>query len=666
MQQYTARDLWNWPVEAIWQLPDGPLELVMDDGVIVTNARATIYSYYLGDFHRQYPETPLLIRHHLNSRQVAKETELKILGDALWDCKDHYGELVDMEVLSYIAYEAVNRMYNDFTTRLKAWVSTISILDFIDAAEHPQIAEANAALTPAEPVKNPMLLIDQNHTRITTVLKSPTELKGNTLARMAKSRLADLKQIHQCLGARGYVTDIDSNIFRYPILTGYLWGMRTLHDSMVESRSASKALDYAKDPVAESEYFNREMQLVASILVRLHRGDCGSTDYFLFRVQKGDLSKLAGKYYRLADGSLGIIRANDTHLAGKVLQLRSVLKCKHSDAYGVCTTCFGELSDSIPLKTNIGHVSVTLMCENISQNVLSIKHIDGSSKVDDFYISEFDRQYIRSGEDITLTQKVFKDDIASNTVIKLAENLAGHRVILTLADSQAQNLSEIHYHPIEKLSPSVITDLTEVKLTIDEEDAVTIPVAMGARHSWLTSDALRYIKANGWILSQNNSFEIDLTNWDVDLPLFQLPLKHADVFQYMKTIKSFIMASGKPGRSRVNKTLKDFPTIDQGLLEFYKLISSKLNINIAYLEAILLSAMIRSEYLHDHRLPRPISDGELGSYRKNMDMRSAGQWAAYERQDKLLTSVRSFTNRVRPDSSFDTLLLPFPYVNPTE
>jgi hypothetical protein len=667
---YNARKLWSLSVDEIWSLPDGPLTLEMDDGLLDTTMRATVFSYYLGEFHRQYPMTPLLMKHHLGDRQIKKGIELKILGDALWECRDTYGPEVDMEELSYIAYQTVNRIYNDFTVRLKAWVSTISILDFIDAAEHPPIKEANALLHNPESLVNPMLLIDQNHTRIVDALLAPGELKGNTIARMAKSELVDIKQIEQCLGARGYVTDIDSNIFKQPILSGYLWGMRTLYDSMVESRSASKALDYAKDPVAESEYFNREMQLVASVLTRLHLTDCGSTDYLLFKVQKSDLSKLAGKYYRLDDGRLQVIHRGDIHLAGKVLQLRSALKCHHPDAYGVCSTCFGELADSIPRYTNLGHVAVTLLCEIISQIVLSIKHLDGSSKVDDFYISDFDRKYIRSGEEVSLVKRTLKEDVASSTVIKLASRLAGKKVLLVISGSQTQNLSEIHYHPVENLAVSSITSLSEIWLKIADTDEfveeVKIPVSMGTRYSWLTVEALKYIKQHGLKLTNNGSYQIDLSHWDVDLPLFQLPLKHADMVQYMKTIKSFIMASGKPGRNKVNKMLKDFPTVDQGLLEFYKLISSKLHINLAYLEVIILSAMVRSEKYHDHRLPRPIADGELGSYRRNMNMRSAGQWAAYERQDERLMDIRSFTVKNRPDSSFDTLLMPFPYANPTE
>lgn len=665
MTIHRARDLWNLDKESIWALPNGRLSIQFDDdSVHDLDTKSTIYSWYMGVYHRLYPDTPLLPRHHLGDRQIKKGTELTLLGNGLFDCKSAYGDKVSMETLGEIAYQTQNEFYNDMTTRLKPYVSTISILDFVEAMDHPEIKSANEDVQPTQ------LSIDQTYDRIWNVLTREGELKGNTVARMAKSGLVSKGQILQCVGPRGFLTDIDSNIFKRPILTGYVWGMRTLADSMVESRSASKALIFAKDPVAESEYFNREMQLVASTLTRLHRTDCGSTDYVLFKVRTSDLDRIAGKYHRLSDGSLEEISRDDRHLVGRVVQMRSVLKCHHPDAYGVCSTCFGSLAHSVPNETNIGHVSVTVMCEMISQNVLSTKHLDSSSKVDEFEIGEFEQRYIRSGTDVSIRAKASKEEAESNTVIKLAERLSKRNVQLTLAEQQAANLSDIDYTDINKLTPSNVTDLTEVQITVEEDDGfketVTVPVSMGARRSWLTVEALEYIKQHGWKLSDRGNYVIDLTHWDNNLPLFQLPLKHTDMVQYMKTIKSFIMAAGETPRGKSTKTLKDFPSVDRGLVEFYNLISSKLKVNIAHLEAVILSAMICSEEDHDHRLPRPIADGELGSYRRNMEMRSMGTSMAYERQSKRLTDIRSFIYRKRPDSPFDNLLMPLPTANPKE
>lgn len=668
MLTYQARDLWNQSKEAIWDLPDGPMRLKFDDdSEMVVDAKATIYSWYAGVFHRLYPETPLLPKHHLGDRQISKGTEIELMGEGLFDCRHVYGDRVNMEELSLIAYQQQNELYNDMTTRLKSHVSTISILDFVEVMEDPAVKEANDNVKPTQHS------IDETYEKIWSSLTQEGNLLGNTVARMAKSGLVSKGQILQCVGPRGFLTEIDSGIYHRPVLTGYVEGMRTLYDSMVESRSASKALMFAKDPVAESEYFNREMQLVASTLTRLHRGDCGTQDYLIFKVKSSaDLKLIAGKYYLKEDLSLETVHDDSRHLIGKLIQIRSALKCQNPDAYGVCSTCMGEISDSIPELTNLGHVSVTVMCEKISQNVLSTKHLDGSSKVDDFEIGTFDSHYIRSGVDMGVSQQSKGEESDANTIIKLSDRLKDRQVEMVLEEKQAEDLNSVDYTPIEKLAPSTLTNLTEVIFNVMGEDGfmeppATVAVSMGARRSWLTVDALEYVKRKGFRLNERGNYVIDLTDWDVNLPLFQLPLKHTDMVQYMKTIKSFIMAAGDTGKkTKGMKTLGDFPTVDRGLVEFYNLINSKLRVNIAHLEIIILSAMIRSEEHKDHRLPRPIQDGELGSYRKNMEARSMGVSMAYERQSKRLTDVRSFIHTKRPDSPFDNILKPFPTVNPRE
>lgn len=677
MQTYSARDIYNLNKESLWALPNEDHTLIFDDGNQYTvGVKATIYSWYTAVFHRRYPDTPVLPHHHLGDRQIGKGTELELMGAGLFDCLRLYGDQVDPEELSLIAFQAQNELTNDMTTRLKSFVSTISILDFVDAVEHPEIKQAN------EEVKPTQHSIDQTYDKIWEVLTREGELKNNTVARMSKSGLVSRGQVLQCVGPRGFTTDIDSTIQPRPILTGYVRGLHSLYDSMTESRSASKALMFAKDPVAESEYFNREMQLAGSVLPRLHRNDCGSKNYIYFKVRSSmDLELLAGKYYVAEGGQLKELTQHDRHLYGKLIQLRSVLKCAHPDPYGVCSTCFGTLSYSVPRDTNLGHVSVTVMCEKISQNVLSTKHLDGSSKVDEFDISQYDRQFIRTGSDMAVRQGNKGGDSEQSTVIKLAEGLSGRKVLLTIAERQAEDLSELDYQDVDTLAPSNISKLTEVRLTVENVDGEfethTVPVSMGSRQSWLSSEALAYIQKTGFSLStvsanqgrsapNQGSYVIDLSDWDANLPLFQLPLKHTDMVEYMKTIKSFVMAAGETGKSKTQKTLKDFPTVDLGLVEFYNLINSKLKVNIAHLEVIVLASMVRDIKGGDHRLPRPIQEGELSSYGQNMEMRSMGVSMAYERQSKLLTNVRSFIHRKRPDSPFDNLLLPFETVNPRE
>lgn len=655
MDILSARSVYNYTKAEIWNLPDSKMILEFDDGVLETNNRATLFSWYLGAYHRLYPETPLLREHHLGDAIIGKDTHLDILGKCLFDTLDTYRGRVDIEVLTKIAYEVTNDIYNDFTTKLKSYVSSINILDFIDAVEHPRIKKANDEVRPEQ------YSIDQVYKTIRETLGdfNDTSLKKNTLSRMAKSGLVSMGQIQQCIGPRGYLTDIDSNIFKDPILKSFTHGLIDLPDAMKDSRTATKALKFADEKIADTEYFNREMQLLTHVITRVHEGDCGSKEYINFTVRANDLRNITGKFYLADNDKLLEVIDSDKHLVGKTIKMRSSVKCIHPDAYGVCATCMGRLADSIPRGTNVGHVAATELGEMITQILLSTKHLESSSKVDEFQLTEYDKKYIFADND----SRTKENEGTSNTVILLAERLSGRKVTLTLAEEDAKGLSEIDYHSPDKLIPSMLSKLKDVSLTIEDKtgfsETVTVPVSMGNRLSWLTLDALKYIKSKGWSLSDRGNYVVDLSEWDVSLPLFQLPLRHTDMGQYMKAIKSFLISTGREVKGEIS-------SVDNTLINFHNLISAKLNVNIAHSELMIAATLVKDAATGDHRLPTPKSTGKSSPYRENMKMRSLGPMMAYQGQGKVLTSVQSFIYKQRPDSIFDNLLVPLPIANPTD
>ena len=79
-------------------------------------------------------------------------------------------------------------------------------------------------------------------------MKDPA-LLHNPIIRGLRSKQIKLTQMLQILVCRGYLTDIDSIIFRKPIIVGFFEGLTTLHDIMIESCSAKKALISPKKPL---------------------------------------------------------------------------------------------------------------------------------------------------------------------------------------------------------------------------------------------------------------------------------------------------------------------------------------------------------------------------------------------------------------------------------
>lgn len=647
-----AKMFYNLSENEMWGFNKQRFLLEFEDGVIETNLQAAIFSCYSSYFHRYFPKLPYLKCHHIGDELVTKKSFGELLNNARDMVMDIYGDSVDREEISRMCFDALNLVYNVFTEKLKPHVSTISALDFVNASTQENILKANSTVKPTQDS------IEDTYNKITEALvkMDDNSLRKNTLGRMAKSGLVSMGQIRQCIGPRGYITDIDSNLFRDPVLQSFAGGLNTLEGSMKESRSAAKANKFAENNVSDTEYFSREMQLQNAIVTRIHKGDCGSKKYIKINLTASDFNQFLGKYYLDEDNTLKEIRKKDRHLIGKSLKIRSVIKCEHPDHYGVCQVCYGKLADSHPENTNIGHLASIVVGEKTSQNVLSTKHLDMSTRVDEFILDDFDAKFLVS---TTEASRYTSDEI---TVIKLNPKLKEKHVVITLLADQAVNLTDLDYHDLKEISASTIGKLSEIKMTIYHkegfDESVTLSVSMASRLSWLTMDFLEYIKNTGYKLDSRGDYTIDLSNWVYTKSLFQLPAKHTDMVQYMRQVKAYVINTG--GIKSRNTTPDDF------LMAFYNLVNSKLDVNFVHLEVIILSTMVTDLENGDHRLPVPAWEGEISPYRDNMRLRSMGVSMAYQGQGKELISPKSYIKTNRPDSVYDNLLVPNTRINPRD
>lgn len=659
--RHTAREVINFTEEQVWGLDalgpehwdpvrEGVFHTIeFDDGPMEVDVRTTIFSWYCLTFHRMYPDIPVFKAHHQGHARLGSKAHLNLLGRGLFTAFDHYraaGQWLDMEVLTREVYLATNRIYNVFSYRLEDHVTSISILDFIEVVKHPAIAAANRA------VINSQASIDATYAVIRKTLKDPNEFRGNAVAKSSKSELVSMGQTQQVVGPRGRLSDIGSQVFPHAVLTGYVHGLHNLHDSMVESRSASKALEFAKDPVALTEYFNRKMRLGASTFKNLyHYIDCGNQEGYPFTVHSTDFDQFCGKAYRFTNDPAEpwqYIREDDrAKLLGKPLIIRSMFRCKNGDPNGVCGACLGDMAFQVPAETNIGYVGGSVVCEEISQNVISTKHLDQSANVDEMILSEYEEQYLQV--------------CADPNQIKLNSNLAGAELIMTLDAASCPHLSDINKaRTVRSLTIGRVSELREITLTVTQDgvtNTVILPVSMGSRLSSLTHEALMYIKETSWSLTPNGDYQIDLSYIDIEEPLFELPLKQVNMLDFMKMIEFFLRSAKKPKDKKHLKVLKDYATPEEGALALFEIISSKLKVNIAWLEVIVKCMMIRSSEHRDHRLPPNGEPGEVGSYEDNMRLRSLSSPMAYQKQESALLDIQSFLVKNRPDHPQDLILM---------
>lgn len=653
LRKIKARTLLKYPTDSLWEMLTGRFILIFDDGEIETDAKSTLYSSYGWDFHREWPETQMLMKHHvqvvLKGKRLGANTHLKLLGNIHWSVYDAYRgnpNWTDVELRDILAekvYRLTNTIYNDVAIRTEEYVTSLNIRDFIGVIRHPKIHETLGKLKPLQSS------IDEAYKVVRGILNDEGELQNNSLAKAVKSKLVNENQVNQCVVVRGYLTDTDSNVFPHPVMRNYTTGIRSMHDSMIESRSASKALIFSKEPLQQAEYFSRRLQLMSQTLRNLHHCDCGNTHYARWKVRppnpeegfKGDLQNMAGKHYIDPDTKeKKILTASDTHLYGKTIEYRSVLHCRHPDPYGICSECLGQLALSVPEGTNIGQMCSTSVTQKSSQNVLSVKHYDGSSVVDAVEVDPMFQKYLGVAID-------------KNSYV-LNEKLKGKKIKLIITPDSAMGITDIMEDiPIESLNITRISEMKSIAIQVDDEPIVDIPVNLDRRLASMTYAFLRYIREKGWNINDLNNYEIDVSDWDFTKPFLTLPLKHFNMSDHSKDLAQMLESSIDQLRERdTNVSPESF------LVDLFDLTNSKLNVNLAVLEVVLYGIMITSAEKEDYSLPKPWTERGLGVMKRTMSRRSLSSAMAFEGHKDVITDPTSFNLTNRPDHPFDAILMP--------
>jgi len=682
MIKLSARKIATASPQQLWDHLNGSFILSFDDGDLVTDSKETIFSSYIWEIYRRYPGTTMKKQYHvssvLNGKRYTSETHLKLMGNVLWGVYDEYSTLYAFNEeqklqlrfdLAKLAYEITSYMYSELCVKCEEYAFSLDIVDFIQVLDNQRVVEGYRNLHEVDrKVKSgstdgvPKMMYevagDHLYSEIKTVLKTDNTLFHNPLSELSRSGLVKEGQILQCVGPRMFVTDIDSIQFKHPILRGFTQGFHKFQDSLMESRSAAKALIFSKTPLQDAEYFSRKLQFMAMQVQNLHHTDCGSGRYLRWTVRgretdltgasySGDLSRIAGKHYLDSDGALKTIKATDSHLIGQTIHMRSVLFCQHPDSYGVCSVCYGQLSESIPPKTNIGHMNSTFMCQKSSQSVLSTKHLDSSAAIEQIALSADERQYLDVGPD-------------GNSYV-FSESLRSNIVKLVIPKDKANNLSDVlEIDDVAKLKTSNIIQLSEITLLITadkSERSISLPVGSSYRKASFTHKALAHIrrlaKSSSWPIDKFGNYVFDMQEWDWSYPFLELPLKHFNMSDHSKDIADIL-------ESRVSQMVaRDrFIQAESVLQNLFDLVNSKLHVNLAVLEIVQLGVMIRSAERKDYALPKPWTESGLGVRAKTMFYRSLGVAMAYQGHSEMFKSPDSYTVTNRMDHIFDAILCP--------
>jgi len=650
-----ARSICESSMEDLKNLPSR-FSLVFDDGTSVPSSRnKAIYNWYFWEIHRVYKGLPLTSRHCVESvlkgQPLSSDTHIELLSkiaeDVIWHFKITMP--VDREPLYRLIYKITNDVHDKVTCTAEASVSSIDILDFIEVVDHPTIKQINNSVQP-----NNDSIVD-SYNKLLTILKNNEELSNNNLAKAVRSKMVNANQVTQCVGVRGFMTEVDGKILPTPIMSNFTEGFVKLHDYVAESRSAAKSHYFSESPLEDAEYFARRLQLLCMTVERLHYVDCGSREYIDWlilpptkdengaTIYQGDLAYMAGKYYLdESNNELKMIRGDDPSLYGRVLKLRNVLGCKHPDKHAVCSVCFGGLSFNLSAYTNLGHICAATMTQQTSQSVLSNKHYQASSVSPTINMSDNTARFFNLTKEKTgyIMDAKFK---------KL-------KPMITISRDSLPGLVDLHIaQDVTKINPTRVSSITTIDISQTDNKGRqltdTIDLSQGNRGANLSQEFLYYLKEQGWQTDNKANFVLDLCNWNFNLPLFKMPDIEYSFSDHSKQVAEIIESKLENLNDRQTPESAVFT-----LQQLFMLVNAKLNVNIACLEVIIYASMVSEPGTFG--LSRGSDKAVMSIAARVMKNRSLSVAFAYQGQQDVILNPASYYKLDRPDSPFDVFVMP--------
>lgn len=640
-------DIINLTEDEVWNLPEGKHIVNFSDGQLELSERQIILSHYYWRLFREFPGALVLKEHAVQGIYTSKNHQqlgAKIFWHVIENVTNGYDKLV--WDASQVFYEIGNSIYNMTCVRLSEYVTTASLHDIVEILDDPKIAKAKSEymdLTVSSDYDGTKIrpAISGVHEVIDDVLyKDTVSLPTNGIKKLCTADIVSKGQLLQLIGPRGYVKDIDGRVFPYPVDVGYAEGLSTLYDSSIESRSAARALFMNQAPLQDSEYFNREMQLLASSLHSCVGECCTGFTTLTYLVQAQDEQLLDGKYMMVDDVPV-LINGSIDELVGKAVQLRTITGCGNRDVQTVCKTCLGWSHNVIPPGTNVGYHLATVLCAIISQLILSTKHYEGSAGAKELPLhgaglSWFSRD-MKDGSRLLLSNKVLKA-----------------KPTFRISKSMVMNLNNILSVDIDELPANKLTNCTEVMAFTKNGGSFDFPeyikLELSGTGSHLSPEVLKYLKLNGWS-STDKYIEFTLENWPINAPVFITPHVGDNIYLYLKEVKAFMIPTKKSETSVV-----DFRTRGLVVSELVTLLRTRLKLNIIQAEVFIRAVMTKNAKGGDFSIPGPKDSFEFTSAREVMLNRSLTGLLAFQQQSQNLLSSEWFQDKDRPTHLLDELV----------
>lgn len=644
MLVYWVDDIVHWTEDEIWAHENdfAPIRLNFVDGEIETTWQQIIVSWYFWEAFRDYPRAEISVRHYLHDEFDSAGLEGKILNRVKETIIETYPH-EDLENIQAVIYRGSNLQHNAMTTRGEKYAAFPDALGLLEIYEHPEIAKANHDMEPSSAGINRLYGV------ISRVIEDDDNLKFNDMGAACRMGQTKMAQFHQVVGKRGKCSEVDQTIFPNVVNAGFFEGIHRPSFFAMISRDAAKALQATDDPVKQTEYYNRELQLFTYIVKEIEMGDCGSTETIPWVVKKGELDNiLPGKIYVDPVKGLTPISPGDEHLVGQTIQLRNVACCWHPKDGVVCSTCMGQIGRSVQRGTNLGHASTVTQNEKVSQDVISTKHLLRSADSEGFEIDSFYRDYMVNASDIS--------------ELMLSEAIWNKHVEVEIDMAYLPRLSDIHAMSTFRTQDLMrISGVEDIRIIVhqDDEKKSTIEELVSTSHSsykpYLTEAFVQHMKDYGFE-NLGKKIRVDLLNWDSSESILKFPERHSSTLEMMLELKSNIFMSSKESKERLRYDLTDPDILAMALKDITAMTNRKFSVNLAIVEIVLLAMMSRDPKNNDFRLPKKGTGRRFATKSEIVGGRSLSMKAAYEKQYQMILAPISY-DPIKESLPFDHLLL---------
>lgn len=588
----------------------------LSDGQVTMNGRWLSVNVFLWRplVKRGYPVSK---RHSvwegLLTKEVLANIQTEIYNDAI-DINHKLGTPVVGAVESEILYDIMDtfdHMHKWISTKLGEYHLSISAFELCDLLDSPEIKPLiNIDLTTEMEVsiKSAEDKLERQGKEIVAKLRN-SSIPSNIIAPFLNLGLLSPNQLPRVVMALGFRTDASDQMVRKPITTSYVEGIKDIKDFAIESLDAKKTIYYNKNAMPDSQYDNRKVQILASSVRHLYKGDCGTKLLVPYYIHEGNARQVYYKNIVTNDGELiQLSSKNIDQFIGHTVRMRSPLVCNHTD--GVCHACGGRLTDFMHSNIVIGIASTVEYMSAASQLVLSAKHFTRTSSVtykipealNDILIVKQNDIFIRSHKDVSrLKIKINFRDIPHLEALR--GNESDDDEVISIGEQQFSKLNYVTF-----LDSNDIPETAEINMVSEG----TIP--------YFSSEMIQYIKENFRSIKIGDEIIIPLKKFEhTTEPLMRCVVESNSMIKFNKVLETFLESD-----------IKKYTDLVEALEAFTSIVYKEIKTNIMHLEVVLKAFLITNEDNYDIPVVTNIHDVKFEKLTSLIPKRSLGQQFAYQ------------------------------------